>query len=155
MVVEWQTIPHLNALVNRSQILGQQLCSLLRGCQTTSSLKCVFFKRKVAWSSLIRLHDYSWDILEPTSRELKWGIFWLSRISGSLSNPLFTKYSNPLVWYFRSVVYIIGKPCWHWNSWKRRAGHYQGLAMPTVCEKCTFLEKRVWQVHKVARPLSF
>ena len=103
MMVERQTIPHLNALVDGSKILGEQLCSFLRGCHATSSLKSVFFTRKVAWLSLIELHGCSWDVLEPTSRPLKWGIICFSSISGSLSYSLFTKYSNPLVWCFRSV----------------------------------------------------
>ena len=105
MMVERQTIPHLNALVVGSKILGGLLCIFFRGCHTTSSLKSVFFTRKVAWSSLIKLHGCSWDILEPTSRPLKWVIICLSSISGSLSNQLFTKYSNPLNQYIRSAVY--------------------------------------------------
>ena len=106
MTVERQTIPHLNALVSGSKILEEQPCSSFRGCHATSSLKSVFFTRKVAWLSLIELHGCSWDILEPTSRDLKWVIICFSSITCSLSNLLFTKYSNPSVWYFRSVVYL-------------------------------------------------
>ena len=119
MMVERQTIPHLNALVDGSKILGEQLCSFLRGCHATSSLKSVFFTRKVAWSSLIELHGCSWNILEPTSRGLKWGIICLCSISGFLSNPLFTKYSNPLVKYFQLVVYtVVWISCGNTNSQK-------------------------------------
>ena len=106
MMVERQTIPHSNALVDGLQILGEQLCSFLRGCHATSSLKSVFFTRKVAWSSLIELHGCSWNILKPTSKAKKWGIICLSSISGSLSNLLFTKCSNPLNQYIRSAVYL-------------------------------------------------
>ena len=105
MIVERQTIPHLNALVGDSKIIREQLSCSIRGCHATTSLKSVFFRRNVAWSSLIELHGCSLEILEPTFRGLKWGIICLSSTSGSLSNPLFTKYSNPLVRYFRSVVY--------------------------------------------------
>ena len=48
MMVERQTIPHMNALLDGSKILGEQLSSSFRGCHTTSSLKSVFFTRKVA-----------------------------------------------------------------------------------------------------------
>ena len=107
MMVERQTIPHLNAPFDGSKILGEQLCSFLRGCHTTSSLKSVFFTRKVAWSSLIKLHGCSWNILKPTSRAFKWSIICLSSISGSHSNPLFTKYSNPADEYIWASVYHI------------------------------------------------
>ena len=57
--------------------------------------------RKVVLLSLIKLYGYSWYILKTTSRGLKWVIICLSSISGSLSNLLFTKYSNSLVgWHF-------------------------------------------------------
>ena len=48
MMVERQTIPHMNALLSASKILGEQLSSFFRGCHATSSLKSVFFTRKVA-----------------------------------------------------------------------------------------------------------
>ena len=84
IMVERQTIPHMNALLNSSKILGKQLSSSFRGCHATFSLKSVFFTRKVAWSSLIELHGCSWDIFEPTSRPLKWGTICLCSISYSL-----------------------------------------------------------------------
>ena len=105
MMVERQTIPHINALLSGSKILGEKLSSSFRGCHATSSLKSVIFTRKVAWSSLIELQSCSWHILTPTSRPFKWGIICLSSISGSLSNSLFTKYSNPPNQYIRSAVY--------------------------------------------------
>ena len=76
-MIERQTIPHLNALIDGSKILGEQLSSSFRGCHTTSSLKIVFFTRKVVWSSLIKLHSCSWHILMLTSRAKKWGIICL------------------------------------------------------------------------------
>ena len=48
MNVERQTIPPLNALVDGTKILEEQLCSSFRGCHATSPLKSVFFTRKVA-----------------------------------------------------------------------------------------------------------
>ena len=48
MMVERQTISHMNALLGGSKILGEQLSSSFRGCHATSSLKSVFFTRKVA-----------------------------------------------------------------------------------------------------------
>ena len=88
MIVERQTIPHLNALVDGSKMSGEELCSSFRGCQATSPLKSVFFTRKVAWQPLIKLHGWAWHILMPTSRAKKWGIICLCSLSGSLSNPL-------------------------------------------------------------------
>ena len=73
MMVERQTIPHMN----------EQFSSFFRGCQATSFLECVFFTRKVAWSSLIELHSCSWHILTPTSRTKKWGIICLRSSIGS------------------------------------------------------------------------
>ena len=107
MMVKRQTIPHLSALVGGFKILRDQLCSSLRGWHATSHLKIVFFTRKVAWLSLTELHGCSWDILKPTSRCLKWGIIYLSSISGSHSNSLFIKYSNPPYGYIWAVVYIL------------------------------------------------
>ena len=83
IMVERQTIPHMNALLSSTKILGEQLSSFFGGCHATSSLDSVFFTRKVAWSSLIELHSSSWHILAPTSRAFKWGIICLSSISGS------------------------------------------------------------------------
>ena len=48
MMVERQTIPHMNALLSGPKILGEQLSSSFRGCHATSSLKSVIFTRKVA-----------------------------------------------------------------------------------------------------------
>ena len=48
MMVERQTIPHMNALLGGTKILGEQLSSFFRGCHATSSLESVFFTRKVA-----------------------------------------------------------------------------------------------------------
>ena len=48
MMVERQTILHMNTLLNGIKILGEQLSSYLRGCHATSSLESVFFTRKVA-----------------------------------------------------------------------------------------------------------
>ena len=87
MIVERQTISHLNALVDGSKIL-EQICSSFRGCHTTSPLKSVFFTRKVAWQLLIELHSWAWHILTPTSRAKKWGIICLRSSSGSDSNCL-------------------------------------------------------------------
>ena len=47
MMVERQTIPHMNALFGASKILGEQLSSSFRGCHATSYLKSAFFTRKV------------------------------------------------------------------------------------------------------------
>jgi len=47
MIVERETIPHLNALVDMSKILEEQLSSSIRDCHATCSLKSVFFRRKV------------------------------------------------------------------------------------------------------------
>ena len=47
-ILERQTIPHLNALVGETKIVEEQLCSSFRGCHATSSLRNVFFTRKVA-----------------------------------------------------------------------------------------------------------
>ena len=46
IVVERQTIPHMNALLSNSKILEEELSSSFRGCHTTSSLKSVFFTKK-------------------------------------------------------------------------------------------------------------
>ena len=48
MIVERQTVPHLNALVGGSKILEEQICSSFRGCPATSPLKSVFLTIKVA-----------------------------------------------------------------------------------------------------------
>jgi len=48
MIIERQTIPHMNALLGGIKILGEQLSSFFRGCHTTPSLESVFFTRKVA-----------------------------------------------------------------------------------------------------------
>ena len=74
MMVEKQTIPYLNALIRASYILGEQLPCSIEGCHATSSLKSVFFRRKVAWQPLIELHSWAWSILKATSRATKWGI---------------------------------------------------------------------------------
>ena len=68
MIVERQTISHLNALVGGSKILEEQICSSFRGCHATSLLKSVFFTRKVVWQPLIKVHNWAWDISTPTSR---------------------------------------------------------------------------------------
>ena len=88
MMIKRQTIPHMNALLIGTKILGEQLSSFFRGCHATSSLESVFFTRKVAWSSLIELHSCSWHILTPTSRAKKWGIICLCSSSDSHSNCL-------------------------------------------------------------------
>ena len=59
IMVERQTISHMNALLGGTKMLGEQLSSFLRGCHATSSLKSAFFTREVAWSSLIELHSCS------------------------------------------------------------------------------------------------
>ena len=48
MIVERQILSHLNALVDGSKILEEQICSSFKGCHATSPLKKVFFTRKVA-----------------------------------------------------------------------------------------------------------
>ena len=48
LMIERQTIPHMNALLSASKILGEQLSSSFRGCHAFSSLESVFFTRKVA-----------------------------------------------------------------------------------------------------------
>ena len=106
MIVERQTISHINALLSSSKILGEQLSSSFRGSHATSSLNSVFFTRKVVWLSLIKLQSCSLHILTLTSRAFKWGIICLSSISGSHSNPLFTKYSNPSDEYIWAAVYV-------------------------------------------------
>ena len=114
MIKERQTIPHMNALLSAFKILGEQLSSSFRGCHATSSSKSVFFTRKVVWSSLIELHSWPWDILSLTSWAKKWGIICLCSSSGSLSNPLFTKYSNPPYGYIWAVVYVhFENHLWH------------------------------------------
>ena len=95
----------MNALVGGSKILGQLCCSF-RGCHATSSSKSVFFTRKVAWSSLIKLHGCSWDILKTISRTFKWGIICLSSITGSHSNPLLANCTNPVDQWIWAVVYL-------------------------------------------------
>ena len=80
MLVERQTIPCLNALVNGTKILEEQLYSSFRGCHATSPLKCVFFTRKVAWQPLKELQNCSSSILVPPTRAFKWGIVCLSTI---------------------------------------------------------------------------
>ena len=37
MMVERQTLSHLNALLGKPKILGEQFCSFFRGCNATSS----------------------------------------------------------------------------------------------------------------------
>ena len=91
MMIERQIIHHMNALLGGFKILGEQHSSYFRGCHPTSSLKSIFFTRKVAWSSLIELRSWAWDILSLTSRAKKWSIICLRSLSDSLSNPLFTK----------------------------------------------------------------
>ena len=91
MIVERQTIPHLNALVGGTKILEEQLWSSFRGCHATAPLNSVFFTRKVAWQSLIEVHSWAWDILTPTSRAKKWGIICSCSSSGSHSNCLQSK----------------------------------------------------------------
>jgi len=48
MMVERQTITHLNVIVGGSKVLEEQFCSSFRGCYATSPLKSVFFTIKVA-----------------------------------------------------------------------------------------------------------
>ena len=95
----------INALVDGSKILGEQLWSSFKGCHATCSLK-MSFTRKVAWWFLIKLHSCSWHILEPASMALKRDIICLCSISGSHSNSLLTKYSNLAYVCIWAVVYM-------------------------------------------------
>ena len=106
MIVERQTIPHLNALVGGTKILEEQICSSFRGCHATSPLKSVFFTRKVEWQLLIELHSWAWHILRPTSRAKRWGIICLCSYSGSLSNPLRSKIAEGVYEELRDRVYL-------------------------------------------------
>ena len=107
MMVEKQTIPHLNALIRDSNVLGEQSCCSTRGCHATSPLKSVLFRRKVLWQLLIELHSCTWHILEPTSRATKWDIICLRSLSGSLSNPLRLKLGKVGVEQIRNRVYVL------------------------------------------------
>ena len=100
MMIERQTIPHMNALLRGTKILGEQLSSFFRGCHATPSLKSVFFTRKDAWSSLTKLHGYSWEIMEPTFKAFKWVDICLSCETGSHSNLLCR------VQIFQSSLYV-------------------------------------------------
>ena len=89
--VERLTIPHLNSLINGIKTLGEQLCCYIRGRHTTSSLKSVFFSRKVVWQPLIELQSSASDVLQPTAWDLfgeQLIIICLCSFSGSLSNLL-------------------------------------------------------------------
>ena len=105
-IAERQTIPHLNALIRDSNVLGEQSCCGTRGCHATSPLKSVLFRRKVAWQLLIELHNCTWHIIEPISRAAKWGIICLYSLSGSLSNPLQSEIAEGVYEELRDRVYI-------------------------------------------------
>ena len=111
MMVEKQTIPHLNALIRDSNVLGEQSCCSTRGCHATSPLKRVLFRRKVLWQPLIELYSCTWNILEPTSRATKWDIICLCSLSNSLSNPLRLKIGKVGVEQIRNRVYIFFVKC--------------------------------------------
>ena len=110
MIVEKQTMPHLNALIHDSNVLGEQSCCSTRGCHATSPLKSVLFRRKLLWQLLIELHSCTWHILEPTSRATKWDIICLRSLTDSLSNPLRLKMGKVGVEQIRNRVY---KYCFH------------------------------------------
>ena len=63
MIVQIQTIPHLNALAGGSKIPGEQLSSFFRGCHTTFLVKNTLFKGEVAWQPLKELQSCSSSIL--------------------------------------------------------------------------------------------
>ena len=48
--------------------------------QRLSSLKSIFFRRKVVWQPLIEQESCSSSIFYPSTRAFKWGIFCLSTV---------------------------------------------------------------------------
>ena len=101
MIVERQTIPHLNAQVGVYQKLEEQLSCSIRGCHTAPSLKSIFFRRKVAWQPLMELHSWAWDILKPTSRATKWSIICFYSLTVSLGlGHLYSLYPNQNIYLF-------------------------------------------------------
>ena len=53
MIVARQTIPHLNALVNGSKILKEQLSCSIRGCHATSSLQWIRYSSANNWCKIV------------------------------------------------------------------------------------------------------
>ena len=106
--------------------------------------------------------------------------FWLLRSHGYWGNLYFTFFKKDITWdilQWRSIAMVHFKhQFWlssnwkrtnnstktnyisfespddgHLNSRRRRVWHYQGLAKPTDCKKCTFWEKKgvetSWDCH--------